>query len=130
MTYWLGVVTPEVWKEARQQEYDPNGPRLYGFPRTRRKSVHKIKAGDRIIDYLTKRKVFFAAWEVTGEHSYDPSRKFAGKEFPECVEVTPIKTLSPEMGIQNNWIASVRMSARPLDDDVGEPILKALQNAG
>jgi hypothetical protein len=65
MTYWLGVVTPEVWSESTRK-YNLAGPLRYGFPQGRSKSVKRMKVGDRIVEYMTKRKVFFAAWEITG----------------------------------------------------------------
>jgi hypothetical protein len=87
MTYWLGVVKPEVWAEA-ERDYQP-GPHLYGFRQGRRKSVKQMKVGDRIVEYMTKRKVFLAAWEITGGYVHVPDRKLAGEEFSECVEVSP-----------------------------------------
>jgi hypothetical protein len=125
MTYWLGIVSQEVWTEVNQT-YNPAGPRLYGFPRARRPSVKRMKVGDRIVEYMKKQKVFLAAWEITGGYVYVPDRKIAGKEFPECVEVKPIKRCSPDEGIQNNWNVRVRMSAIDLGDDVGEAIFNAL----
>src|SRR5229473_1486690 len=84
MSYWLGVETPEVWAEANRT-HDLNHPVRFGFPEGRRKSVQQINVGDRIINYMTKHRRFFAVWEVTGRYVHDPNQRFAGKVFPECV---------------------------------------------
>src|SRR6266851_3088737 len=127
MAYWLGIDTPEVWEEAQRKNNN-----RFGFPEGRRKSVQQINVGDRIINYITKHRRFFAVWEVTGGYVHDPNQRFAGKVFPECVEAKPILMRSPERGIErrqtDDWgVSSVRMSAVRLDDDVGERILTALQ---
>jgi hypothetical protein len=88
-----------------------------------------MKAGDRIVEYMTKRQVFFACWEIIGGYIYTPNRELAGREFPECVEVKQINILTPETGIQNNWGVSVRMSAVRLDDNIGETICNALRSS-
>jgi hypothetical protein len=127
MTYWLGVDTPEVWEEA-QRKYNLNEPHPFGFPEGRRKSVQRMKIGDRIVNYITKRQRFFAVWEVTKGYIYDPTNTFANnKAFPECVEVSPVVRLAPEEGIENPGV-SVRQSAVRLDDEVGERILSALRD--
>jgi EVE domain len=123
MTYWLRIDTPEVWEEARRKVNN-----RFGFPAARRKSVQQIQPGDRIINYMTKQKRFFAVWEVTRGYVHDPENTFAGKEFPECVEVKEIVELPPARGIENYGL-SVRQSAVRLHDEDGDKILNALQRA-
>lgn len=122
MTYWLGIDTPEVWEEAQRKDNN-----RFGFPAGRRKAVLQIQPGDRIINYMTKQKRFFAVWEVIKGYVHDPDHKFAGKAFPECVEVREIVKLPPERGIKNNYGLSVRQSAVRLRDEDGDKILDALQ---
>jgi EVE domain len=123
MTYWLGIDTPEVWAEAQRKDNN-----RFGFSTGRRKSVEQIRPGDRIVNYMTKKKRFFAVWEVPRGSVYDPDNKLAAKEFPECVEVSKIVELPPEGGIENYGL-SVRRSAVRLRDEDGEKILSALQEA-
>jgi EVE domain-containing protein len=123
MTYWLGIDTPAVWAEA--QRTDNN---RFGFPAGRRRSVQQMQPGDRIINYMTKQKRFFAVWEVTKGHVHDPDYKFAGREFPECVEIREIIKVPPKNGIENYGLL-VRQSAVRLRDEDGDKILSALQEA-
>lgn len=123
MTYWLGIDTPEVWEEAQRKDN-----KRFGFPAGRRKSVQQIQPGDRIVNYMTKQKRFFAVWEVTRGYVHDPDNKLAGKEFPECVEVRELVKLPPEKGIENYGL-SVRQSAVHLRDEDGDKILNALLQA-
>jgi len=127
MIYWLGIDTPRVWAEA-EQKFNQNGPLLFGFPEGRRKSVQQMQIGDRIVNYMTKRKRFFAVWEITKGYSYNPTSTFADGVFPECVEVRRIVRLAPEEGIEYPGVR-VRRSAVPLEDDDGERILSALNIA-
>jgi hypothetical protein len=127
MTYWLGMDNPEVW-EASRRKYDLSNRHPFGFPTGRRKSVQKMKIGDRIANYITQpHSCFFAVWEITNGYHIIEDNVLAGTLFPECVEVQPLIIRSPEKGIKNNWVISVRMSAVRLKDDVGEEILTALQ---
>jgi hypothetical protein len=126
MTYWLGIDTPEVWEQS-EQEYGLSASRKFGFPEGRRKSVEKIRKGDYILNYVTKRQRFFAVWEVTGEHIYDPNHEFAGRAFPNCVEVQAVARVDPEYGIENPGV-SVRRSAIQLDDELGRIIYNEIRD--
>lgn len=140
MTYWLGIDSTAVW-EAVKLKHDVNGTHPYAFPVGRRKSVEKIKAGDRIINYMKGAQRFFAVWEVTGEHFVDP-QIYASQTFSECVEVKPLVLIEPEAGVQfneikdhlnkyqklqnkNNWGRMIQ-TATVWNDDDGETILGAL----
>jgi EVE domain len=80
MKYWIGVDTPQVWEEVEAKS-NLRAPHPFGFPRNRRQAVKQIQIGDRIINYITKQKRFFAVWNVTKNYFYDPSHNFAGKIF-------------------------------------------------
>ena len=135
--YWLAVETPETWDDAKRK---PKG--TIGWPTRRRKSVQQIKLGDRIISYMTKRKRFFAVWEVTKTYHQVPNRVLAGKEYPECVGVKEIVRPSPETGVSVDKIRGqlegfktkhlsgiVQLSLSRLDHHDGETIFQALREA-
>jgi HNH endonuclease/EVE domain-containing protein len=141
MTYWLGIDAPAVWEEVKQK-HDFRSPHPLAFPKRREKSVRKMQVGDRIINYMKEKHVFFAVWEITKERFFDP-QIYAGQEFPECVEVKPIVLVEPDEGIpfdeiknrlkrfqkipnKKNWGGIVRQSATVWDEQDGETILKAL----
>ena len=141
MTYWLGIDSPAVWEDVKQKS-NLQEPRPFSFPAGRRKSVKKIKVGDRIINYMKDEKRFFAVWEVTKEHFID-THVYAGQEFSECVEVYPLVFVEPREGIRfdeikdrlkrfqelpnkKNWGGIVRQSATEWPAEDGDTILELL----
>ena len=146
MTYWIGVDTPEVFEEANRKD-NLSEPHRFGFPTGRRKFVERMQVGDRIVNYMTRRKVFFAVWQITERHEHRPEYILDDKPFPECVTVIPEVLVPPEKGVSfdriktrlkafgelknsKRWSVLVRPSARPFKyDDDGETILNALRDA-
>jgi hypothetical protein len=135
--YWLAVETPETWEDAKRKT---DG--TIGWSERYRETVEQLEPGNLIFSYMTKRKKFFAVWEVTRTRHYVPKRTLAGKEYPECVGVKVIVPPSPETGIPvediEGFIESfkaqklsgiVRQSLRPLGSDVGEAILRKLSRS-
>ena len=147
MTYWIGVSTPEVFEDA-SRKYNLDGPRPFGFPTGRQPSVEQMEVDDLIVNYMTKRKVFFAVWKIIERHKHIPEYILAGTPFPECVTVIRDAVLPPERGISfdqiknrlrafeelknpKRWSALVRQSARRFKyEDDGEIILNALRAKG
>lgn len=146
MNYWIGVDTPQVWEDA-SRKYNLHEPHLFGFPEGRAPFVKKMQVGDRIVNYMTARKVFFAVWEVRKTHEHRSENILDGKPFPEYVTVTPEVLCSPEKGVPfdeiknrlkafnelknpQRWSVLVRPSARQLYNDDGEIILNALRAHG
>jgi len=144
MTYWIGVDTPEVFADSNRKQ-NLSGSHLFGFPAGRRQFVERMQVDDRIVNYMTGRKVFFAVWRVTGPHEHRPDNILDDKPFPECVTVIPEVLLPPERGVpfdriknrlkafgelknSNRWSVLVRPSARRFKyDDDGELILNVLR---
>ena len=63
-----------------------------GFPARNEKSAKKMKKGDKIIFYVTKKSVFMAAVEVTGEYFYSQKQIWIDPYDLWChrVKTTPI----------------------------------------
>jgi hypothetical protein len=142
MNYWIGVDTLEVFEESRKKN-DLDEPHTFGFPADRKGAVEKMRVGDRILNYMTGKKVFFAVWKVTKEYEYKPEYRINGQSFPSCVTVSKEVLLPPEDGIPfdriksrlkafgelknpKRWSVLVRPSARKFDEGDGEVVLNAL----
>ena len=66
MSNYYMIVTNEV-----DYEWDIDNKFVCaGFPKRNKKSVQKMKEGDKIIYYVTKQSKFMAAVEVIGEYFY------------------------------------------------------------
>src|SRR6185437_791720 len=96
MRYWLGIDSPAVWQEVRQK-HDLQGLHPFAFPSRRGNSVRKIEVGHRIINYMKDMQRFFAVWEVTAvpKGGFSEPQIYAGREFPECVQVRPLVLVEP-----------------------------------
>jgi HNH endonuclease/EVE domain len=143
MAFWIGIDTPEIFAISERKN-NPNGPRPYGFPAGRRRSVERMQVGDRIINYMKGDKVFFAVWKITEPYEHKPDYTLGGQKFPECVTVIPEVLLPPKEGVSFDRIKDrlkafpgvnsskrlstfVRQSARLLTDGDGQAILNALR---
>lgn len=142
--YWIGITRPRVWAESNQKYPQNQEPRPFGFRTTLIKSVEGMQVGDRLVQYMSKRKLFLAVFKITKSHFHNPEHEFDGESFPECVEVKPIVLCSPSNGVPieevsgsllafsklknpKNWSSVVRRGATRLDPADGAKILEALQ---
>ena len=144
--YWLGIDTPAVYEDSKKK-YVLEEPHPFGFPKSRRGFVKKMRTGDRIINYITELHRFFAVWEITEEHFSDANQILGGTAFPECVEVRPVKLKAPKDGIsvhdvldtleifktlqdaKRQWGVRVKASAQQWPYSDGETILKLLRES-
>lgn len=65
---------------------------IAGFPERNKNSVKKFKKGDRIVYYITKKHLFGAITEVTGEHYYSREQVWSDwfNLFPNRIKTKPI----------------------------------------
>jgi predicted RNA-binding protein len=98
------LITPPV---DFQIDLENNLP-IAGFPDRNANSVKKFKKGDRIVYYITKKYVFGAISEVTGEYYYDKSQVWSDwyNLWPHRVETKPIYKIddfNEMIKIKNIW---------------------------
>ncbi len=95
MTYWIVVGSEENMRIAETRGFD-----MFGFKSTRRSEVSGMKAGDRLIFYLTKIMKFGGIAEVTSDYYEDHEKVFRSvkpkEDYPWRVKIKPITVLTPE----------------------------------
>lgn len=88
-TNWLLVSAPENFETSRARGFD-----VAGMKSRHRKKAEKVRAGDRVIYYLTQVKAVGGISEVTGpyfeseEHIWTSSKE--GEEYPFRFPVKPL----------------------------------------
>ena len=88
-TNWLLVSAPENFETSRKRGFD-----IAGMKSRHRKKAEKVKAGDRVIYYLTQVKAVGGISEATGpyfeseEHIWTSSKQ--GEEYPFRFPVKPL----------------------------------------
>jgi len=88
-TNWLLVSAPENFETSRKRGFD-----IAGMKSRHRKKAEKVKAGDRVIYYLTQVKAVGGISEATGpyyesdEHIWTSSKE--GEEYPFRFPVKPL----------------------------------------
>jgi hypothetical protein len=92
--YWLGV-NPSVYEDSKRK-YDLSETHPFGFPKGRRTSVKEMQIGDRIVNYMTGFRRFFAVYEIVSGHVTNNSYVLSDTSYPEWVEVRPVILRSPE----------------------------------
>jgi EVE domain-containing protein len=144
MRYWLGIDSPAVYEDYKNK-YKLAEARPFGFPKARQAAVRETQVGDRVINYITDYKRFYAVCEIIEKQVTDNDYILDGTAYPECVKVTPLTICSPEDGIlvyglldqleiakslpsKRHWGVLVKTGARewPLSD--GEMILRKLKD--
>ena len=95
MTYWIVVGSEENMRIAEERGFD-----MFGFKSTRRTEVSGMKAGDRLIFYLTKIMKFGGIAEVTSDYYEDHEKVFRSvkpnEDYPWRVKIEKITVLTPE----------------------------------
>ncbi len=95
MTYWIVVGSEENMRIAEDRGFD-----MFGFKSTRRTEVAGMKAGDRLIFYLTKIMKFGGIAEVTSDYYEDHEKVFRSvkpkEDYPWRVKIKQITVLTPE----------------------------------
>jgi len=105
VAYWIVVGSEENMRIAEARGFD-----IFGFKSTRRAEVSRMKAGDRLIFYLTKIMKFGGIAEVTSEYFEDHERVFKStkkpsEDYPFRVNVKPIVVLSLDQYLDVREIA-------------------------
>lgn len=91
--YYLIVTTEEDYKIDVENNFN-----ILGFPERNKISVQRFKTGDKIIFYVTKKSVFPAVVEVTGEYFYD-RKQIWNDEFdlwPHRINCKPIYVINDD----------------------------------
>jgi hypothetical protein len=137
--YFLGLFTARSWTE-----FKANGAQVMGFNEKKVTAAARLRPGDRLLCYLTKRSTFVAVLEVTGPSYQDSTPIWADGLFPVRLPVKVILELSPLAGLPvhlllgklsflpgivmpKNWTVHVRSSPRPWKAEDGLAVLLALQ---
>jgi len=99
MAYWIVVGSPENFEIARERGFD-----MFGFKSTRRRESADMKAGDKLIFYLTGVMRFGGIAEVRSEVFEDrtpvfKSEKKAGEDYPFRVQTAPDRIL-----VRDQWL--------------------------
>jgi len=105
MTYWIVVGSEENMRIAESRGFD-----IFGFKSTRRSEVSTMRAGDKLIFYLTKIMKFGGLAEVTSDYFEDHTKVFKsekkpGEDYPFRVKVKPVVILSPDQYLDVKEIA-------------------------
>ena len=123
--YFLGLFTVRSWTE-----FKANGAQVMGFNEKKAAAAARLRPGDRLLCYLTKRSTFVAILEVTGPSYQDSTHIWTDGLFPVRLPVKVVSELSPLAGLPvhlllgklsflpgplmpNNWTVHVRSSPRP-----------------
>jgi predicted RNA-binding protein len=121
MTYWIVVGSEENMRIAEWRGFD-----IFGFKRTRRGEVSKMRPGDKLIFYLTKIMKFGGLAEVTSDYFEDHTKVFKsekkpGEDYPFRVKVRPeiilspgqyldVKEIAPTLASTQRWGANWRLA--------------------
>lgn len=137
--YFLGLFTARSWTE-----FKANGAQVMGFTEKKVTAAARLRPGDRLLCYLTKRSTFVAILEVTGQSFQDNKPIWTDGLFPVRLPVKVVAELSPLAGLPvhllvgklsflpgpsmpNNWTVHVRSSPRLWKSEDGIAVMKALQ---
>ncbi len=137
--YFLGLFTVRSWTE-----FKANGAQVMGFTEKKVAAAARLRPGDRLLCYLTKRSTFVAILEVTGPSYQDSKPIWTDGLFPVRLPVKGVAELSPLAGLPvhllvgklsflpgpimpNNWTVHVRSSPRPWRAEDGLAVVQALQ---
>lgn len=94
--YWIVVGSEENFNIAKERGFD-----LFGFKSTRRREVSEMKAGDKLVFYLTGIMRFGGVAEITSEYFEDHTKVFGskkkpGEDYPFRVNVKADLLLDPD----------------------------------
>ncbi|GIW05663.1 MAG: hypothetical protein KatS3mg060_0468 [Dehalococcoidia bacterium] len=95
MRYWMLVSSPANFEVSRARGFD-----LAGMKSRHRKKAEAVRAGDRVLFYLTGRQAFGGSATATGPffESHEPiwSSKKDGEEYPFRFPIRPDIILEPD----------------------------------
>ena len=137
--YFLGLFTVESWREFKR-----NGGQMMGFNLNKARAAAELKAGDRILCYLTKVSAFVGVMEVTAPSYLDSAPIWSDGVFPVRLPVlivievpltaaVPIRSLSQtlsfmkDQGHGTGWTIHVRTSPRLWKATDGIAVIRALE---
>jgi hypothetical protein len=90
--YFLGLFTARSWTEFKE-----NGAQVMGFTEKKVTAAERLRPGDRLLCYLTKRSTFVAILEVTGPSYQDSKPIWTDGLFPVRLPVKVVHCrLCPE----------------------------------
>lgn len=124
-----------------------NGFSCVGFPARNESSARRMEVGDRIIFYVTKKSVFMAAVEVTGDYFYSRERIWSDdlelwshrvktrplayiKDFGDGVYIKDIWDNLDFIKNKKKWGSQVLGSFRYLTEHDYKEIYKHLESRG
>jgi hypothetical protein len=134
--YWVQVFTPKTW-----QRFIGAGANVTGFRERRWNHIQKIKAGDRILCYLTGISKWIGVLEVQSEPYLDTSRIWEEELFPCRIEVRAVARLPLECGVPireikelsifriKNWGIYLAASPSKWNSGDGERVIAAIEAA-
>ncbi len=106
MAYWLWSLPPDVFPAAVRAG-------TFALWRQGRKRLPEVRAGDRIVAYLSGHQAFAGVFEAVGEPFEDATALAPGRHLPHRLRVRPLAVLPEEL-----WVASDRVAddLRVLDE--------------
>lgn len=135
---FLGLFTVESWRE-----FKTNGGSVMGFTDKKWAAASRLKAGDRILCYLTKVSAFVGCLKITGPAYRDRTQIWTDGVFPVRIPVTielerplsdavPIRSLKQELSIfrgkaATGWTVHVRSSPRLWKVSDAAAVMRALR---
>jgi hypothetical protein len=96
MPYFVDLFTPETWEAFRR-----HGGTVSGFRRTHESATARIRAGDKLVCYLTRFSRWVGILEIEKGPFIDDTPIFQPSEDPFVVRfaVKPIVLLEPQFGV-------------------------------
>lgn len=94
-TYWMLVTTGENFEITRSRGFD-----VQGVDSSQRRKALRLNTDDRVVFYLSDRRMFAATATVTSSHFEDHDRIWKhfkeSEDFPHRVKIRPDAVLPPE----------------------------------
>ena len=93
-SYFLAPFSEQSWREFRAQ-----GVKVYGTTKNKQTRAQKLVAGDLLICYISKRRVFAGVLRVTAPMRYDETPIFGQEMFPVRFDVEVLVAVDPDDGL-------------------------------
>jgi predicted RNA-binding protein len=113
MTAWIVVGSPENFEIAKSRGFD-----MFGFKSTRRRETAEMKAGDKLIFYLTGVMKFGGIVDINSEVFEDhtpvfKSEKKPGEDYPFRVKASPDRVLERDQWLDvKDYATRLEMTRR------------------
>jgi hypothetical protein len=107
MAYWIVVGSPENFEIARGRGFD-----MFGFKSTRRRESAEMKAGDKLIFYLTGVMKFGGIADITSPVFEDHTPVFKTEKKPGEDYPFRVKTKADRLLDKDQWLDVREMAPR------------------